>query len=42
VLVIARPSRQARNFLRLGEVDQLVEIFKTVDEAAAAAGRGGR
>jgi anti-sigma B factor antagonist len=32
-LVIARPSREARNFLRLGDLDDLVEIYPTVEEA---------
>jgi len=39
VLVIARPSREARNFLRLGEVDHLVEVFAGLPEAIEAAAR---
>jgi anti-anti-sigma factor len=37
VLMIARPSREARNFLRLGELDDLIEIFDSLDEAVRAA-----
>jgi len=40
-LVVARPSREARNFLRLGDIDQLIDIFPTLDEAVAAAERRG-
>jgi anti-anti-sigma factor len=41
VLVIARPSREALNFLRLGEADELISIFPTIEEAVAAAARRG-
>jgi len=41
VLVIARPSREARNFLRLGEVDELIDVFATIEEAVAAAEQRG-
>ncbi|HOX07120.1 MAG TPA: STAS domain-containing protein [Planctomycetota bacterium] len=37
ILVIARPSREARNFLRLGDVDELIDVFPSVGEAVAAA-----
>ena len=41
-LVIARPGREARNILRLGEVDHLIDIFRDLEEAVkAAAARGG-
>jgi len=41
VLVIARPSREARNFLRLGEVDELIDVFPSIEDALAAAERRG-
>ena len=41
VLVIARPSREARSFLRLGEVDELIDVFATIEEAVAAAEQRG-
>ena len=41
VLVIARPTREALNFLRLGEADELINIFPTIEEAIAAASRHG-
>ena len=41
ILVIARPSREARSFLRLGEVDELIDVFNTIDEAVAAAEQRG-
>ena len=41
VLVIARPSREARSYLRLGEVDELIDVFATIDEAVAAAEKRG-
>jgi anti-anti-sigma factor len=41
VLVIAEPSREARNFLRLGEVDELIDVFPTTAEAVAVAERRG-
>ena len=40
-LAIARPSREARNFLRLGELDDLIEIYATVEEAAEGVMRSG-
>jgi anti-sigma B factor antagonist len=41
VLLIARPSREARNFLRLGDLDDLIEVYSTVEEAVkVAASRG--
>jgi anti-sigma B factor antagonist len=40
-LVIARPSREARNFLRLGDVDDLIAIHPDVDAAVGAAGADG-
>ena len=40
VLVIARPTREARNFLRICAVDELIDIFDGVEQAVtAAAGR---
>jgi anti-sigma B factor antagonist len=36
-LVIARPSREARNFLRLGDLDDLIDIYPTLEEAVQAA-----
>ena len=41
VLVIARPTREALNFLRLGEADELITIFPTIDEAVEAVSRRG-
>lgn len=40
-LVIARPSREAKNFLRLGNIDDLIDVFPTLEEAVEAAGRRG-
>ena len=41
VLVIAQPSREARHFLRLGEVDELVDVFATLDQAVEVAAQRG-
>ena len=41
VLVLARPSREARNFLRLGDVDELIDVFPTIEEAVEVAARRG-
>jgi anti-sigma B factor antagonist len=42
VLVIARPGREARNTLRLGEVDQLIDVFRKLDDAVRAAAERGK
>jgi len=40
-LVIARPSGEARKFLRLGNLDNLMDIFEDLEDAVdAAATRG--
>ncbi len=41
VLVIARPSREARNFLRLGAVDELIDVLPTIEEAVETAEKKG-
>lgn len=38
-LVIARPSPEAANFLRLGDVDDLIDVLATVNEAVEMAER---
>ncbi len=37
ILVICRPSEEAKNFLRLGGLDNLVDVFELLDDAVQAA-----
>lgn len=37
VLVVARPGREVRNILRIGQMDRLIEVFPRLDEAVRAA-----
>jgi anti-anti-sigma factor len=39
-LVIARPSREAVNYLRLGGVEEIVESFSSIEDAVVAASGG--
>lgn len=41
VLVIARPSKESRHFLRLAKLDELVDCFESIDDAVEAAARRG-
>lgn len=36
VLVVARPQRLVRNALRLVQVDSVIDVYESVDEALAA------
>jgi hypothetical protein len=38
--VIARPSREAVNYLRLGGVEEIVESFSSIEDAVVAASGG--